>query len=74
MNDIKKLLLELAKMVYNYLMQSIKKLELEKEEIKLKLRYKENEDKIEKANSNKSDIDIINDAISEGRDIGETDS
>ncbi len=43
------------------------------EQKELELKHHENEDKVEKDNHGRSDIDIVNDAISEGRSNRDSD-
>lgn len=53
-------------LIYNYMLRKISFLKRENAQLELDLEYKENEDDVEKANSGKSDSDIIRDAIEQG--------
>ena len=55
-------------LIYNYMLRKVNTLQKEKNALELELEYKENEDAVEKENIGKSDSDIINDAISKGRE------
>lgn len=59
----------LAISVYRYLKAKIWRLEVSKDELELDLALKENEALVEKDNSDKTDLDIVNDAISEGEKL-----
>lgn len=59
-------LLIVAGVVYRIMSKKICRLEKEKLSLETEVKYDENVKKAEKANSGKSDVDVVRDAINEG--------
>ncbi len=57
--------------VFNMLNRRLAVLRLKVKELELALKYKDNERRVKELNKNKSDLDIVNDAISEGKRIAD---
>lgn len=53
--------------IYNRMKQRIIRLEKEKGKVELEKKYLENREKVERDNADKSDADIVRDAIDEGK-------